>query len=432
MSNAVCVGAQWGDEGKGKVTDLLAETADVVARFQGGNNAGHTLVVDGVQTVLHLVPSGVLHKKTQCIIGNGCVIDPEVLLQEIEMLQTRGVLEGAERLLISDEAHLILPFHKRVDKAREEARGASKIGTTGRGIGPAYEDKAARRGLRVHDLVDPQAVAERIRAGVMLANSLLEAYGAEPYSGQDLEEMIARAKTHGARLKPFVGDSGAAIAAATKAGKRVLFEGAQGAMLDLDHGTYPYVTSSNCLAGHAAVGTGVGPRTLGNVCIVAKAYTTRVGEGPFPTEMDTETQERFRTAGGEFGATTGRSRRCGWLDLVQLKYAARLNGANLLALTKLDILQDAGPLQVCVAYELDGKRLEDYPHTVDALSRVKPIYKEVPGWPAFDDDVKSLEDLPQTAQDYVAMIADALEVEVSLVSIGPGRGQEFVLRHPLD
>lgn len=431
MSNAVCVGAQWGDEGKGKVTDLLSEKADVVVRFQGGNNAGHTLVVDGVQTVLHLVPSGILHKGKVCVIGNGCVLDPEVLLQELEMLQARDILEDERRLILSDRAHVILPFHKHIDKAREVARGSKKIGTTGRGIGPAYEDKVARRGMRVEELIDPEAVAVGVREGVLLANSLLDALGAEAIAGNDVEEMIHRLREHGQRLKPFVTDAGDYLHRSIKAGKKVLFEGAQGAMLDIDHGTYPYVTSSNCLAGQAAVGSGVGPKDLGAVLAVAKAYTTRVGEGPFPSEMDAETEERFRKAGSEFGATTGRSRRCGWLDLVQLKTSVRLNGATELAITKLDILGGVDELDVCVAYEIDGERVETFP-TGKRVANVKPVYEKREGFGPLPETLSSLEELPDAARAYVEWVAKEVECNLALVSVGPQRGQELILRHPLE
>jgi adenylosuccinate synthase len=430
--NVVCIGAQWGDEGKGRIVDRMSERADVVVRFHGGNNAGHTVVVDGVTTILHLVPSGVLHKDKLCVIGAGCVIDPEVLIQEIDMLQARGLLAGdAKRLVISDQAHVILPFHKRIDKAREAARGKGKIGTTGRGIGPAYEDKAARRGMRVHDLVDGDKVAVHVRNGAMYANSLLDALDAEPYKGSDIEDMIARARAHGKKLAPRVDDSGDVVAKACIAGKRVLFEGAQGTLLDLDHGTYPYVTSSNCLAAHASVGTGVGPHLLGRILGVAKAYTTRVGEGPFPTEMDDALGEKLRQLGGEFGATTGRPRRCGWLDMVALRYAVRLNGITDLALTKLDVLSGFGDLQVCMAYEIDGVRTDRFPHDADVLARTKPIYETVPGFTGIPDKPKSLDDLTHAARSYVTGIAEQLGVRLSIVAAGPGRGQEMMLVDPL-
>ncbi len=435
MGNVVCIGAQWGDEGKGRIVDRLSEQADVVVRFHGGNNAGHTVVVDGVTTILHLVPSGVLHKSKLCVIGSGCVIDPEVLLQEMDMLQARGLLlpaeNGGPRLVVSDQAHVILPFHKRVDKAREAQRGKGKIGTTGRGIGPAYEDKAARRGLRMHDLVEPDRVADFVRAGVMFANSVLEALDGEVYSGEELEAMIARLREQGQRLKPYVDDCGARIAEAAANGKKVLFEGAQGALLDLDHGTYPFVTSSNCLAAHASVGSGVGPHLLGRVLAVLKAYSTRVGEGPFPTELADDHGEALRQRGGEFGATTGRPRRTGWLDLVALKYAVRINGVTDLAITKLDVLAGFGDLQVCTAYEVDGVRLKNFPHDVRTLSRVKPVYQSFPGFDGVPERITSLNDLPPAAQRYLAFVTEALGVRLSIVGVGPGRGQELVLNDVL-
>jgi adenylosuccinate synthase len=432
VGNAVCIGAQWGDEGKGRIVDRLSEAADVVVRFHGGNNAGHTVVVDGVTTILHLVPSGVLHKDKLCVIGSGCVVDPEVLLQEMEMLQARGLLDLKKpRLIISDQAHVILPFHKRVDKARETSRGKSKIGTTGRGIGPAYEDKAARRGLRVHDLVEPDRVAEFVRAGVMYANSVLEALDGEVYRGEELEQMIARLREQGQRIKPFVDDCGARVAEAAAHGKKILFEGAQGALLDLDHGTYPFVTSSNCLAAHASVGSGVGPHLLGRVLAVLKAYSTRVGEGPFPTELSDDKGEALRQKGGEFGATTGRPRRTGWLDLVALKYAVRINGVTDLAITKLDVLAGFGDLKVCTGYEVDGQRLKNFPHDVRTLSRVTPVYESFGGFDGVPERIASLDDLPPAARRYLTFVTESLGVRLSIVGVGPGRGQELVLHDVL-
>ncbi|MCC7108632.1 MAG: adenylosuccinate synthase [Deltaproteobacteria bacterium] len=431
MANAVCIGAQWGDEGKGRIVDRLSERADLVVRYHGGNNAGHTVVVDGATTILHIVPSGVLHPDKLCVIGAGCVIDPEVLLQEMEMLQARKLLTDTKRLVIADEAHVILPFHKRIDKAREAQRGAEKLGTTGRGIGPAYEDKAARRGMRMHDLIDAAKVPEQVRQGAMYANSMLEAVGAEPYRGDEIEEMITRTRAHGQKLKPFVDDAGEVVANAAAAGKRVLFEGAQGALLDLDHGTYPYVTSSNCLAGHASVGAGVGPNLLGRVIGVAKAYTTRVGSGPFPTELADPLGAQLRDKGGEYGATTGRPRRCGWLDLVALRYATRLNGMTDLALTKLDVLSGFGDLHVCVAYEVDGQRTERFPHDAAVLARAKPIYETFPGFGEVPDRPRSFDELPAPVRNYARAIAERIGVRLSIVAAGPGRGQELVLEDPL-
>ena len=432
MGNVVCIGAQWGDEGKGRVVDRLSEQADIVVRFHGGNNAGHTVIVDGVTTVLHLVPSGVLHKEKRCAIGPGCVIDPEVLLQEMEMLEARGLLDpSSRRLWVSDQAHVIMPFHKRVDKAREAARGAGRIGTTGRGIGPAYEDKAARRGLRVHDLIHPQRVADALRSGVMYANSVLEALDAEVYQGAELEQMIARLTAQGQKLKPYVTDVGERLHAAHLDGQKILFEGAQGALLDLDHGTYPYVTSSNCLAGHASVGSGVGPHLLGRVLGVLKAYSTRVGEGPFPTELADDRGEALRQRGGEFGATTGRPRRTGWLDLVALRYAVRVNGITDLAITKLDILAGFGDLEVCTAYEVDGEKLTSFPHDNEVLQRVTPVYESIPGFDDVPDRFSSLEELPAGARHYLEFIRERLGVRLSIVGVGPGRGQELILNDVL-
>ncbi len=423
----VCVGAQWGDEGKGKIVDLLAAQADIVVRFQGGNNAGHTLVVDGVQTVLHLVPSGVLHPEATVVIGNGCVIDPEVLIQELDMLEARGLLGEPERLKVADNAHVILPFHKRIDRGRESERGKGKIGTTGRGIGPTYEDKAARRGTRMLDLVHPDRVSSAVRSGVVHANSLLEALGEEIYSGHELEEMIERMRRHGDRLRPFVCDAGVFLDERLKAGDRVLFEGAQGAMLDVDHGTYPYVTSSNTLAGEAAVGSGLGPRALQHVLGVSKAYTTRVGEGPFPTEETGDIGERIREAGHEFGATTGRKRRCGWIDLVQLRTALRLNSVTHLALTKLDVLAGFDRPRLCVAYEKDGERFDHVPHDGELLAGLTPVYDEMPGFESMPDKLESIDDLPPDAAAYIQRIVEELDVPLAILSYGPGRDEVLIL-----
>jgi adenylosuccinate synthase len=432
VGNAVCIGAQWGDEGKGRIVDRLSEQADVVVRFHGGNNAGHTVVVDGITTILHLVPSGVLHAQKQCVIGPGCVIDPEVLLQELDMLEARKlIVRGEPRLWLASNAHVILPFHKRIDKAREAARGHGKIGTTGRGIGPAYEDKAARVGLRLHDLIVPERVSARVREGAMMANSTLDALGAEVLRGDEIEQITKRLRDQGQRLKPFVTDVGLILHNAMKAGKRILFEGAQGTLLDLDHGTYPYVTSSNCLAGHAAVGSGVGPSTLGRVLAVAKAYSTRVGEGPFPTELDDVQGEALRKRGGEFGATTGRPRRCGHIDLVALRYAMRLNGVTDLAITKLDILAGYGPLQLCVAYDINGERTTEFPHDPEAQRNAVPVYETHPGFDGVPDRISSLQDLPSGARSYLDRITESLGVRLSIVGVGPGRGQELLINDVL-
>ncbi len=427
MSSIVCVGGQWGDEGKGKVVDILSERCDFVARFQGGNNAGHTLVVNGVKTILHVIPSGILHPHARCFIGNGVVVDLDVLLKEMRVLQQRGILKDVSQLTISPTCHVILPYHVRLDMAREAVRSGGKIGTTGRGIGPCYEEKIGRRGIRLFEVLDADHIAERISDNVNYFNSLLRGLQAEEITVDETHAMIAKIIELGQQLKPYVGDVSQIISHGLATGKRVLFEGAQGALLDVDHGTYPYVTSSNCVAGQAAIGCGVGPREIGDVLMVSKAYTTRVGSGPFPCELTDEQGDMLRQVGAEYGATTGRPRRCGWLDLVALKYAKRVHGANLLAITKLDILSNIFPLKVCVAYDIDGERHENFPWDPNQLERAKPIYEELPGFGALPKIASSLDELPEEAQNYIAYIASSLGIDVALVSIGPGRGEEIML-----
>lgn len=426
MTGVVCVGIQWGDEGKGKIVDLLAQQADVVVRYQGGNNAGHTLVVGGVQTVLHLIPSGVLHPGKQCIIGNGVVVDPGVLISEVEMLQARGHLKDPNQLAVSHQAHVILDIHKRIDKAREKHL-PRKIGTTGRGIGPTYEDKAARRGLRIMDLMKSATWADALRSRVTSVNTYLTGMGAEAVSGKELEEMIEATRKHAEALRPYVKDTVVLMAEAVQKRKHILFEGAQGTFLDVDHGTYPYVTSSNTVAGSACAGSGVGPTAIQRVMGVCKAYTTRVGEGPFPTELNDEIGNRLRSVGSEFGATTGRPRRCGWLDLVVLRRAVQVNGVDCIAVTKLDILSGFPTLKVAVAYELDGKRTEVFPADTDELARVKPIYAEFPGFEGDVSSARSLDDLPRPAREYLQMMARELGVKLAIVSVGAARGEESIL-----
>jgi adenylosuccinate synthase len=428
VSNVVVVGAQWGDEGKGKVVDRYGERAQWVVRYQGGNNAGHTLVVGGKTTVLHLVPSGILHDSTRCAIGSGVVIDPRVLLLELDGLKAQGVrTEG--RLMISAGAHLIMPYHQRLDLARERFRGVDKIGTTGRGIGPAYEDKIARRGVRVADLYDESRLRALVEARLLELNAILVANGDPVYTGAEIQALVADALAAGARLAPYVGNVGETLERAARAGDKLLFEGAQGALLDIDHGTYPYVTSSNTVAANAATGTGLGPQRTGRVVGIMKAYTTRVGSGPFPTELFDGIGDRLRATGHEFGATTGRPRRCGWLDLVALRYTRRTSGIEALAITKLDVLAGIDPIQVCVAYDLDGERLTTFPDNVHDLARVKPVYEAHAGF----GDVRGaarLEDLPSTARAYLDMISAALECKIALVSLGPGRGEDIELFDP--
>ncbi len=433
MPNVVVVGAQWGDEGKGKVVDLLTEHAQVVVRFQGGNNAGHTLVVGGTKTVLHLIPSGILHGGKTCVIGNGCVIDPTVLMKEIDGLRAKNHLQDPGQLIISEHAHVILPWHKHLDGLREKARGGSAIGTTGRGIGPAYEDKIERRGVRVRDLLDVERLRRRVKDRLPsvleeLANVARAAKAEEPLL--DAEAIVSEYAVLGSRLKEFVGDSSLFLAEQIRKGARILFEGAQGTLLDVDHGTYPYVTSSNTVAGNAAVGSGIGPTAIDRVMGITKAYTTRVGGGPFPTELHEEIGERLRKVGDEFGATTGRPRRCGWLDTVVLRYAARVNGLWGLALTKMDVLSGLATLQLCTGYELDGKQVTELPGELEDLSRVKPIYEEMPGWDQSLAGARTLEDLPAAALRYVRRVEELVGVPVVCISVGAERGETILISNP--
>ena len=424
MANTVIIGAQWGDEGKGKIVDMLSAESQVIVRFQGGNNAGHTIKVGDEETILHLVPSGILHPGALCLIGNGVVLDPEVFLQELDELASRGIDVSPARLGVSKKAHLILPYHKSLDKAREAKRAGHKIGTTGRGIGPCYEDKAARVGLRAADLADPELVRAKVRHALLEKNILLrELYKFEPLDAEAVsDELLALAP----RLLPYVQDTDARLHAAMQAGEDVLFEGAQGIHLDIDHGTYPFVTSSNTVAGNAAAGSGVAPSALDRVVGVIKAYTTRVGSGPFPTELLDDAGSYLRTNGHEFGATTGRPRRCGWFDAVVARESVRLNGITDLALTKLDVLQNLPVLKICVAYELDGKTLEYLPQEEGALARVTPIYEEMPGFEEDISDCRNFDELPDTVRAYVERLEELAGARVSIVSVGPGREQTIL------
>ncbi|MFN8149854.1 MAG: adenylosuccinate synthase [Solirubrobacterales bacterium] len=420
MPGMVIVGAQWGDEGKGKVTDLLAERADLVVRFQGGNNAGHTIVRDGEVFKLHLVPSGILHPGTTCAIGNGVVIDPEILTGEIEGLKRQGVSTG--NLKISANAHLIMPYHVFLDLAGEQKLGSLSIGTTRRGIGPCYADKSSRLGIRVQDLLDEKILRKKIMAAMEPKRQLLRPHAKDP--ALDLHTMTEEYVTYGHRLEPYIADTAHLCWEALDAGRSVLFEGAQGALLDLDHGTYPFVTSSNPIAGSACIGAGVGPRDIDEVWGITKAYSTRVGAGPFPTELEDEIGDRLRTAGGEVGTTTGRPRRCGWLDLVGLKYAVRLNGMTGLAITKLDVLSGIDTLRVCVRYRgAEGAQFDEFPYHQSVLHHASAEYDELPG---FEEDItgaRSEEDLPAAAREYLRYIADFVGVPVVLIGVGPGREQ---------
>jgi adenylosuccinate synthase len=427
VANAVIVGTQWGDEGKGKIVDLLAETADMVVRFQGGNNAGHTMVVKGEQFISHLIPSGILQKKT-CVIGNGVVVDPEVLLAEIDALTRRGVDVGPAMLKICEKAHLIMPYHQAVDHAREKFKGDKKIGTTGRGIGPAYEDKATRRGIRFVDLLDPELFAEKVNTILDEKNFYLKNYlSAETL---DSKEIIDQYQAYAQRLAPYVTNISVTINAAIKDNRQVMFEGAQGTHLDIDHGTYPFVTSSNTLAGNACCGSGVGPKQINDVIGIVKAYTTRVGQGPFPSELFDDIGDKIQKKGAEFGATTGRRRRCGWLDTIILKNAVRLNGLTGLAITKLDVLDGLDSIKICTGYDYNGKTLTEFPASLKVLGDCKPIYETLPGWPEDISGMRKLDDLPQNSKNYLDRIAELTEAPIDIISVGPDRDQTIVLRNP--
>ena len=428
MATLVAVGAQWGDEGKGKIVDWLATRADVVARFQGGNNAGHTLVVDGEQTVLHLVPAGVLRPGTLNLIGPGVVVDPRVLLEELDKLVARGILQDPARVRVSGRAHVILDWNIALDKAREETRKESAIGTTGRGIGPTYEDKVARRGIRVADLLDPASLRDSVDRIVREKN--FELTQVHHWAPVDADAIYESACEYGRKLAPYVDHTGRLLRRALDEGKNVLFEGAQGTFLDVDHGTYPYVTSSNCVAGAACTGSGVGPTAIDHVLGISKAYTTRVGGGPFPTEDTGAAGERLRELGSEFGATTGRPRRCGWLDIVMLREAATVNGLTGLVINKLDILSGLAEVPIAVAYTIDGKRTDEFPMTLGELSRAEPVYQAMPGWDGDLSGARLVEDLPAAARRYVECIESLVEVPVEVLSVGPGRDQTIACIDP--
>lgn len=415
MANIVVVGAQWGDEGKGKIVDRLAAKSRYVVRFQGGNNAGHTLVVNGEKVVLHLIPSGILQPGATCVIGNGVVLDPVVLFREIDALAAKGRPVGPDRLVVSTEAHVILPWHKALDQAREKALGDKRIGTTGKGIGPAYEDKVGRRGVRVADLFDRDALRERI-GGLLGEHNrrLVEWYGEAPLT---VDGILAEVEPLAERLKAYARPVVRLLAEAVRAKEPILFEGAQGTFLDVDHGTYPFVTSSSTVAGGACAGSGVGPTAIHEVLGICKAYATRVGSGPFPTEQDNAIGERLRAVGHEFGATTGRPRRCGWFDVPMVRHAAMVNGLTALALTKLDVLTGMGPIRVAVAYE-GG---EDVPAGAAAMARVVPVYEELPGWDEDLSQCRTWEDLPATCRAYVERIEQWTGVPVGMLGVGPGR-----------
>ncbi len=427
LANVVVIGAQWGDEGKGKITDLLSRSADVVVRYQGGVNAGHTIVVDDKVLKLHLIPSGILYPNTICLIGSGTVVDPKVMLKEIDMLIESDIdLSG---LQLASTAHVTMPYHRLLDEAMEKKRGDQKIGTTGRGIGPTYADKSQRNGIRVIDLLEEERLRERLANPLSEKNDLLQSvYGIKPL---DPEDVIDEYLKYGNRLKPHVVECTRAIHQAARSKKNILFEGAQGTLLDLDHGTYPYVTSSNPVSGGACIGAGVGPTLIDRVIGVAKAYTTRVGEGPFPTELEGSINDQLCNRGGEFGTTTGRRRRCGWFDGVIGRYAVEVNGLDCLAITKLDVLDELDKIQICVAYELDGERIEHFPSSAEDFARCKPIFKVLPGWKCSTANCRRLEDLPSTAMSYLRFLAELMEVPIAIVSLGASRDQTIVIEDPI-
>ncbi|MDA8126644.1 MAG: adenylosuccinate synthase [Deltaproteobacteria bacterium] len=429
MANVVVAGTQWGDEGKGKVVDLYAENADVIVRFQGGNNAGHTLVVKGQQTILHLIPSGILHAGKTCMIGNGVVVDPAVLIEEMNTLKSRGLLASSTRLLVSEKAHLIMPYHRLIDVARESHGVGKKIGTTGRGIGPAYEDKISRVGIRVCDLLDPEVFREKLKRNVQEKNFYLtKLFSEEPVD----EEAIAREYgAYAEQLRPHVADCSLILQQEINKGKKILFEGAQGCHLDIDHGTFPYVTSSNTVAGNACCGTGVGPSAVQSVVGICKAYTTRVGEGPFVTELNDEIGARLQQVGQEFGATTGRKRRCGWLDMVLVRHAVRVSGVTGIALTKLDVLTGIAKLKICTGYRTEqGEFTESVPANLRLLQQCRPVYEELDGWTEDIRGAKRIEDLPGNTRRYIDRLESLSGARLALISVGPDRDETIILNNP--
>lgn len=421
MSAFIVLGAQWGDEGKGKMTDYLAEEADVVVRFQGGNNAGHTVEVGDKQYKLHLVPSGILYDEKVNVIGNGVVVDPKALFEEISYLEGEGVKVTSDKLIISDRAHLIMPYHRVLDKLKEQARGKNDIGTTGKGIGPCYTDKIERSGIRVCDLMHAEVFEEKLRENLAIKNAIIT----KVYNGEalDVEAILKEYKEYAEKIKPFVRETSVEVYNAIKANKNVLFEGAQGMLLDIDYGTYPYVTSSNTTAGGVCNGIGVGPTLIDSAVGIAKAYTTRVGKGPFPTELLDETGEWIREKGHEYGVTTGRSRRCGWLDLVILKTTARVCGLTSLAVTKIDTLAGLDTIKVCTGYKFDGQEIDYFPASLEDLAKCEPVYEEFEGWGTEVADARSYEELPDNAKKYLKRIEEVTDTKIAYVSVGPKRDQ---------
>jgi adenylosuccinate synthase len=425
MTSVVVVGAQWGDEGKGKIVDLLTRYADLVVRFQGGNNAGHTIILKGEKFVFHLIPSGILYKNKKCIIGNGVVLDPAVLIDEIDAIKQRGYFKNDSQLMISEETHLILPYHRRIDTAREKI---FKIGTTGRGIGPAYEDKVARCGIRVVDLMDEKVFRGKLEANLIQKNVYLTQVLKE--DGFDFSNIFDEYLQYKSRLERYVTNTSLVLHKEIEKGRSVLFEGAQGALLDLDHGTYPYVTSSNTVAGNACAGSGIGPTMIHSVIGVAKAYTTRVGEGPFPTELQDEWGQKIRDKGGEYGATTGRPRRCGWFDAVVVNHSIRVNGIRKIVMTKLDVLNDFDTIKVCVGYRAAGKVFHHVPSNLEILKHSEPVYEELKGWKAEIKDAKNFRDLPPNARRYVRRIQELIHTRIGMISVGSERDETVGVKNP--
>jgi adenylosuccinate synthase len=427
VASVVVIGTQWGDEGKGKIVDLLAQYADIVVRFQGGNNAGHTMVIKGEKFINHLVPSGILQNKT-CVLGNGMVVDPEVLLKEIDFLTSKGIATGPERIKISEVAQLIMPYHQKIDVAREEKKGAQQIGTTGRGIGPAYEDKVGRRGIRFVDLLEPETFSAKVRAALEEKNFYLQNYLDAP--PLDAESITAQYAAYAKRLAPHITNVSVVINEAVKKRRNLLFEGSQGTHLDIDYGTYPYVTSSNTLAGNACCGSGLGPKRITDIIGIVKAYTTRVGRGPFPSELDDGIGHLLQEKGAEFGSTTGRRRRCGWLDAVLLRNAVRLNGVTGLAITKLDVLDGIETLKICTHYEYRGTTLDVFPASLKVLEECRPVYDTLPGWSETISEITSYRRLPRNVKNYLKRIEELTGASIDIVSVGPDREQTMVMKNP--
>jgi adenylosuccinate synthase len=429
MANVVVVGTQWGDEGKGKIVDLLTRYADYVVRFQGGNNAGHTLVVEGKQYIFHLIPSGILYENKKCMIGNGVVIDPEVLLAEMQELEENGLPVTPERLMISENAHMIMPYHKALDLNQEAVlKSSKKIGTTGRGIGPCYGDKINRKGIKIGDLLDENLFRDKLKDNVEEKNFLLtKQLNSEAVSFEVINRQF---QLFVEKLAPYLGNVSVELDQARKSGKHILFEGAQGTQLDIDHGTYPFVTSSNTVAGNACTGSGFGPVHIDAVIGILKAYTTRVGSGPFPSELFDDTGDQLQKKGGEFGATTGRKRRCGWLDSIVANEAIRLNSITGLALTKLDVLSGQPTIKIATSYEADGRKYKAMPSNIRITEKVRPVYEEIPGWQEEIGGARSIEDLPMPARDYVKRVEDITETPAVIISVGPARDETLLLKNP--